>query len=368
MSELHFLNPLALWLLAAVPPFAAVLVWLSWRRKRQLLLWFGQEVLWSRYSQPLTAGRYQWKGLCVVLTCAAGIIALARPSIEHGRVEFPRGTIDVIAMVDESRSMAVPDYKGQVRGYYYGGGTRLDMAKKLLLDDVVASLHGNRLGVITFAGKALPHAFITDDMPALNWILRRAITIGGAPGEGSSLAKAFDLSFKMFDLDSDPAHRKLIVLFSDGGNDDDSAYLNAMLAECQKRGIEVIVAGLGKNANAAIPVKELPPIDQQAFRDKQWYEENGEVVTNTAIDENTLRLIANKTGGRYVRVNSVSDFHIGSLVSRTEVTYIKGEEELFVYPLMVAAIFLILSAVAPLEPVPVVSAKNPNEAKLRRRK
>lgn len=368
MSEMHFLNPIVLWLLAVVPPLGAALVWWAWRRKQELLSWFGQEKLWSKYSQPLTAGRFQWKGLCVVFALAAAIVALARPSFEHGRVEFPRGTIDVVALVDESRSMAVPDYKGQVSGYYYGGGTRLDMAKYLLLNDVVASLHGNRLGIVTFSGEAFPQAFITDDMPAMNWVLRRAITIGGAPGEGSALVKSFNLAFQLFDLDSDPDHRKIVVLFSDGGMDDDPSALNVVLAECQKRGIEVIVAGLGKTTNAAIPVKELGPIDQRDLYGKEWYEINGEVVNNTALDENTLRLIANKTGGRYVRVRNSSDFHIGSLVSRTEVTYQKGEQEVFYYPLILALIFLALAMVSPMETVPVAPAKEKQEvSKLRRR-
>src|SRR5262249_59110791 len=96
---------------------------------------------------------------------------------------------------------------------------------------------------------------------------------------------------------------------------------------------------------------------------KQWYEIDGEVVSNTAIDENTLRLIANKTGGRYVRVNSSSDFHIGSLVSRTEVTYQKGEEELFYYPLMLAVLFVLLSMVSPLEPVPAQKKDEPAQTK-----
>ena len=98
-------------------------------------------------------------------------------------------------------------------------------------------------------------------------------------------------------------------------------------------------------------------IDQQLLSGKQWYEIDGEVVSSTAIDENTLRLIANKTGGRYVRVVNSSDFHIGNLVSRTEVTYQKGEQEVFYYPLILAVLFLGLSMVSPLEPVPV----NPKE-------
>ncbi len=349
---MHFLNESVLWLLFVVPPVGAALVWAAWRQKKRLLEHFGSEELWSRYSRPLTIGRYQWKGLCVFLCLVSLMVALARPSFQHGRVEFPRGTIDVIALVDVSRSMAVPDYKGQVSGDGYGGGTRLDMAKYLLLNDVIASLRGNRLGVVTYSGEAFPQAFITDDMPAMKWVMRRAITIGSAPGEGSALAKALYLSFQLFDLDSDPGHRKIIVLFSDGGSDDDPAALSAALQECRRRGIEVVAAGLGSNARQAIPVRELSPLDQIQFRNKQWYEVDGQVVNDTAIDENLLRLIANRTGGRYVRVRMRSDFHIGSLMSRTEVTYQKGEQEVFYFPLLLAVLFLALAMAAPLEPRP----------------
>lgn len=355
---MHFLNPSVLWLLAVIPPLGAVAVWLAWRRKQQLLSWFGERELWSKYSQPLADGRYQWKGLCIVLALSAILVALARPYFEHGQVEFPRGTIDVIAVVDVSRSMAVPNYKGHVKGYYYGGGTRLDMAKYLIINDVVPSLHNNRLGVVTFSGEAYPQGFLTDDMPAMDWQLRRAITIGSAPGEGSALVKAFGLSFQLFDLDSDPDHRKIIVLFSDGGNDDEPTALTEALVECRKRGIEVIVAGLGNETNAAIPVGELSPFDQRELYGRQWYEKDGEVVNNTAIDENVLRLIANKTGGRYVRVNKSSDFHIGSLVSRTEATYEKGEQEVFYIPLLLGVLFLMLAMVSPMEAVPGAKRKD----------
>lgn len=364
---MHFLNEPVLWLLTVVPPLGGILVWLAWRRKQQLLAWFGEEDLWKKYSQPVHPGRYQWKGLCVVLGLAALVVALARPSIEHGRIEFPRGTIDVVALVDVSRSMARPDYPGQVAGPYYGGGTRLDMAKYLVINDVVESLHGNRLGVVTYSGESLPQAFITDDMPAMNWVLRRAITIGSAPGEGSSLVKAFNLSFQLFDLDSDPNHRRILVVFSDGGNDDGDEALGAALAECNRRGIEVIVAGLGKKTRGAIPVQELSEHDQQQFYGKKWYEIDGQIVDDTGLNENTLKLIANKTGGRYVPVHNASDFHIGSLVSRTEVMYIKGEQELFFYPLMIAVLFLGLAVVSPMEAMSsTTEKKQADKSKLRR--
>src|SRR5207237_1620540 len=119
----------------------------------------------------------QFKGLWLLLGLSALILALARPSIENGHSEFPVGSVDVIAVVDVSRSMAAQDYKGKVSGHYYSGGTRLDMARYLIVNDVVPSLKMNRLGVVSYSGEAFPQAFLSDDMPALGWVLKRALPV-----------------------------------------------------------------------------------------------------------------------------------------------------------------------------------------------
>jgi Ca-activated chloride channel homolog len=363
---MHFLNPIMLWALAVIPPLGAIMVAIAWRRKKQLDRHFGEEPLVSRYSQPVRKENYQFKGLWLLLGLAALVVAIARPSIENGTTEFPVGTVDVIAVVDVSRSMAATDYKGKVKGHYYENGTRLDMARYLIVNDVVPALKMNRLGVVSYAGEAFPQAFLSDDLPALGWVLKRALTVSSAPGEGSAMAHAFDMAFQLYDLDSDPQHRKVIVLFSDGGNDDGPEGIRAMVAECSKRNIEVIVVGLGSTTPTAIPVYALSETDQNMMRGKQWYELDGEVV-KTSLDENTLRYFANSTGGRYVRVREVSDFHIGSLVGRVAVKQIKGEQELFVYPLIAALLLLGLALVTPMEPRSSETTPKPQARKPRPR-
>lgn len=345
---MHFLNPLMLWLVLLIPPLGSALVWIAWERRQQIYAFFGEEKLVAKYSKLLSLEAYQFKAIWVFLALAALLVALARPSFEHGKVTIPRGTVDVVTVVDVSRSMAAQDYKGQVTGYYYGGGTRVDMAKHLILTDVVPSLKANHLGIVTYAGKAFPQAFLTDDMPALTWVLKRALHVSSAPGEGSNLTKAFDLAFLLYDLDSTAGHRKIIVLFSDGGNDNGKAGIAEIAMECRRRGIELIVAGLGKLTPSAIPVSELWSDDQEAMKDKQWYESDGEIV-RTALDENLLRSLANAAGGRYIRVNNASDFELGSLISPVEIQHKPGEQEVFFYPLALALVFLVLAVVTPLE-------------------
>src|SRR6185503_13182504 len=109
---MHFLNPIMLWALAVIPPLGAIMVAIAWRRKKQLDAHFGEEPLVSKYSKPVRKEVYQFKGLWLLLGLAALVVAMARPSIENGSTEFPVGTVDVIAVVDVSRSMAATDYKG----------------------------------------------------------------------------------------------------------------------------------------------------------------------------------------------------------------------------------------------------------------
>ncbi len=343
---MHLIDPTVLWLLVAVPPIAALALWFAWRRNERFQNDFGDRRLFGRLSELVGSGTYVAKGICLVLGLTLLVVALSRPSIKNGTAEFPHGTIDVISIVDVSRSMAVPDYKGAMSGSAYAEGRRLDMARHLILTDVVPSLNYNRLGIVTYAGTGFPMAFLSDDMLALDWMLKRALIMGSAPGENSDLAKAITMANTLFDLDSKPGNRRVIVLFSDGGNDSEQPDLHAAIAEAQKRGVEFIIVGLGKPIGSPIPVKLLSKSDQGRFGRQEFYEHQGQVVTSK-LEENTLLLLRNMTGGRYVRVVEPSDFQIGSLISKADVTRKEGEQELFMYPLMLAALFLFATLFIP---------------------
>lgn len=343
---MHLIDPTVLWLLVAVPPLAALALWFAWKRNERFQNEFGDRKLVGRLSEFVTSGTYLAKGFCLVVGLSLLVVALSRPSIKNGTAEFPHGTIDVISIVDVSRSMAVPDYKEALAGTPNAEGRRLDMARHLILTDVVPSLNYNRLGIISYAGTGFPMAFLSDDMLALDWMLKRALVMGSAPGENSEMGKAFQMAFTLFDLDSKPGNRKVIVLFSDGGNDTELPELHAAIAELQKRGVELIIVGLGKPVGSPIPVNLLSKSDQGRFYNQKFYEHQGQVVTSK-LEENTLLLMRNMTGGRYVRVVNASDFSIGNLISKADVKRKEGEQELFHWPLMFSALFLFATLFIP---------------------
>lgn len=338
---MHFQHMWLLALLLVIPPLVAGAVLAAFARKQQFVARYGERKLTQKGTRTMTRLVARTRAALCALGVALLIVALARPSLDSGRVEFPQGTTDVIVLVDVSRSMAAVDYQGKMpQGTQFTHGTRLDMARHLIREDVVPSLGANRLGIVTYAGDAFPLAFLTGDASAVDWVQRRAATVSSAPGEGSALAKAFVLAFKMFELDSNSSHRKVIILFSDGGNDDGLDELSAVVQQLQARGITLVVVGLGKTTPSPIPVKELSPLDQQSQYGQEFYQNNGETAT-TQLDENVLRLLANRSGGKYVRVNQAGDFSFGSIAQRLEMEYRPGQQQLFVYPLMLA--FLLFS-------------------------
>ena len=337
---MHFLNQSVLWLAALIPVIGGLSYFLARRRSEKLLNEYGERPLIEPFIEKISRARLALKVLALSLSLAALVVALSRPVQDHGKAEFPTGTIDVMSIVDVSRSMAIPDYAGQLPKPY-DEGRRLDMAKYLLTHDVMGSLSYNQMGMVTFSGQAWPQAFLTHDMEALRWVTTRAVYVGSAPGEGSQLAMAFDMAFQLFDLDSKPDHRRVIVLFSDGGNDASYEDMAIVIRELKKRNIELVIAGLGKTTESAVPVRLLSPQDQIIYRDKQWYENDGQIVTSR-LDENVLLLLKNAVGGRYVRVEKPSDFSMTNMVSRMEVIRKPGVLELFPYALIASFCFLVL--------------------------
>jgi Ca-activated chloride channel family protein len=313
---------------------------ISHKRKIQMRRKFAEDKLIDKNSRSISK-RVLWARIAILSSgLIALVIALARPVTENGKVEFPQGTTDVMVIVDVSRSMAACEYQGKLAAPYKNG-TRLDMARYLISQEVIPSLGVNRIGIVTYAGDGFPLAFLTNDSSAVDWILKRAMLISSATGDGSSIVNAFVLAFKMFALDSDSSHRKIIVLFSDGGNDDGLDALNALAGELRNQNVELIVVGLGKLAPAPIPMQYLSPNDQYqyGYQMGEFYQVDNEIAY-TQLDENALRILANRAGGKYLRVSEGNDFSFDSLSQRLEMRWRKGTKELFFYPLFASAILL----------------------------
>lgn len=330
---MHFLQEQA-WLWLPLALLGAIIAWLAHRRQWQMIGSWGSADNAARYGVEVPRGRFVLKGVIASAALVVGFVALARPAIQSKRVEFQAGSVDVVVLLDASRSMAARDCKGM---------TRLNRARAILREEISPSLDHNQLGVIAYAGKATPVVFLTDQLETVNWLAENELKISSAPGQGSAMGQAFDLAFKYFDHDSDASRRKMIVLLSDGGTDDDTKLVD-IAAGCRERNVTVVVVGLGTLRPAFIPVEELGEEDRRLSTD-QFYRIDGKPAA-TALDVVTLSQLTKALGDNttFIQVTGPDDFSFKPLTSHLSPREKVGTRELYFYPCLV---FFALLCVTP---------------------
>lgn len=359
---MYYLNPdLVTFGAPAAAVMAALFVLWNYRRKLVAERGFGERKLLSATSKPLSPGVYIARAVLAALAAASLMVALARPIIPNGTKMIAEGTVDVVAVIDVSRSMAAMDYDGKVpssavaRPLIEDGtsaraqtddepGTRLEMVRYVLFDYMLDALKGNQVGIVSYAGQAFPQAFLTKDSSALRWVVDRGLTVSSAPGEGSAMGKALELSLLMLEADSPPEHEKLIVIFSDGGNDDPVSKLSEFAGEARKRNIKVVVVGMGNVMPSKIPVSKLAADDDYAQSLRQhgikWYEVDGQ-VEKTAMDSSLLQDLANRSAGRYIHMQQLGDLDLHQYIGKNAIVSTAGTEELFPWALGASLVFLL---------------------------
>jgi Mg-chelatase subunit ChlD len=376
---MFYLNAQALYFVPVAALLAVLLVVANYLRKRTMQKAYGQWDLLSQTSKPLSRGRYIARAIFAGLAAAVLTLSLARPVLPNGSKSIAQGTVDVIAVVDVSRSMAAMDYEGKVpqsavakdtfepdvdtmarqrkmqstspsvQGRPDDTGTKLEMVRHVMLDYMLGALDGNQLGIVSYAGAAFPQAFLTRDNTALRWVVERGLTVSSAPGEGSAMAKGLELAIAMFDADSPKDHERLLLLFSDGGNDDDAAKLADQARELKSRGIKVIVVGMGNVMPSKIPVSKLAADDDFAIalqaNGKRFLEIDGQVI-KTGMDTALLQAVANQSGGQFIHMQDISDLNLLNYLGQKSMTKVPGTLELFPYLVGLGLLMLALTIVA----------------------
>ncbi len=368
---MSFINPGLLYWLPAALVVPLLLVGLNFWRARRLLSGYGDWKLIAKSSRPVPCWRYALKALSASLCASALIVALARPFVDDGTTTISQGTVDVVAVIDVSRSMAAMDYEGKVplsvvpkdlitpeeRYYNYDqkpkqevqvAGTRLEMVRHVILNHMLAQLDGNQLGIVSYAGEAYPQSFLTRDTSSLHWVIDRGLTVSSAPGEGSNMTKALELALALFEVDSPADHERVLILFSDGGSEDKAANLAELADEFKQRRIKVIVVGLGNTMPAMIPVNKLAKDDEVAealmLHGKKWYEVDGQ-VEKTGMNKDLLQALAKRADGSFVHLHEATDLDMRSYVGQQSLMQVPGTRELFPYALTTALVSLLIMVV-----------------------
>ena len=262
---MHFASPYYLWLLTLLVPMIGYYVWRT--------LQGGASIQISSVAGVVRAPRtvrYYLRHLPFALRAAAFallVVALARPQDVDQNVRTNTEAIDV------SGSMLARDFKPD----------RITAAKEVA-GSFIADRYGDRIGLVAFAGEAFTQSPLTTDQSTLQTLLARIrsglIEDGTAIGNG--LATAINR------LRESDAKSKVIILLTDGVNNQGQIAPMTAAEIAKAQGIRVYTIGVGTEGMAPYPAIDM-------FGNLTFVNQKVE------IDEKVLKAISDMTGGRYFR-------------------------------------------------------------------
>ena len=268
-EQLHLL-----WLLIAV---SVLVLWLQRRRLRRLGdlihsgMWKSMAPEWM--SQRVTIRLSLWIAALLLFG-----LAMARPQWGFTWREVRRTGLDIMVVVDTSRSMLATDLKpNRLEQIKYG------------LRDMVGQLRGDRVGMVVFAGTSYLQSPLTSDYAAFQMYVDD-LNVGLVPRGGTAISDALRTAMKSFDEKSKAD--RLIVLITDGEDTVEDPL--AMIPDLEKKNIRIYTIGVGS------PEGELIPIKDESGRETFLRDRSGNVVKST-LNENVLARLALATGGAYLR-------------------------------------------------------------------
>jgi len=230
---------------------------------------------------PPRRGRHAWRLhlpfylRLAALACLA--VALARPQLGYAWEESLTEGIDIELVLDISGSMAAEDFLPQ---------NRLAVAKQVV-KQFVAGRTGDRIGLVVFSGSAMTRAPLTTDHAMLQ-LLVDSVELNSLP-DGTAIGVA--LAAAAARLRGSPAKTRIMVLVTDGGNNAGEIDPLSAAAMCKGLGLKVYTVGVGTAGRVPVPVQMQDPETGRIETHRQ--------LMNVSVDEQLLRLIAQRTGGRY---------------------------------------------------------------------
>lgn len=278
---MRFAQPETLWWLLLLPGFVWILYYGA-KRQRQFLQHFGDITWFAQTSSRVPALQKPWVlGSLAGLSLVCALFALSDPRFPSGPSYLPEGSVDVVMLLDVSKSMAAEDY---------GPKSRLDMAREVARH-MLTELRGNRVGLVTYAGISFRQADLTKDFEALDFILQQWVSIDAVRVGGSDLKQAVETGLEVFDQDVD--REKLMILFSDGGTE--HAGLASTLNKVAQHGVKMVALGFGNDHLSRIPQYDA----QKKF---QGYLKSGGQVVTSRLNEGALQQVASGARGAYIRI------------------------------------------------------------------
>jgi Ca-activated chloride channel family protein len=326
---------------ALVALFATALVFASIRRNRATST-FGDPQLVIKLESFDAAGRRALKGVLLVVALVAAFLALARPQWGRGTRIVPATNLDVVVVLDFSKSMYARDV----------APSRIARAKAEV-GKLVRELPGARFAAVAFAGE--PMSFpLTSDAAAIAQFFRQ-LEPNDMPVGGTAIARALERARELLSRDpKSKEHVRVIVLITDGEDLEGDPVAAARAAAEEHTRIDVVQIG----GRAPEPI---PDVGQDGKVNGLRRDDDGKPITTELSAEGEAQLgeIAKATGGAIVRAErgetGIDEVARGlkkmmreELAERVETAF----DEEYMWPLGVAVLLLVVEGLVPEAPLP----------------
>jgi Ca-activated chloride channel family protein len=254
----------------------------------------------------------RWPLLVYFLLWSCLLCAAAKPQWIGDPIELPVSGRDLILAIDLSGSMDQPFT------HSFRNVTKLQ-ATKAVAGDFIDKRVGDRIGLILFGEQAYVQAPLTFDRTTVKTLLFEAVT--GLAGKATAIGDAIGLAVKR--LDTANNQDRVLILMTDGVSNAGEIPPEKAADIAAKKGLKIHTIGIGPRGS-----REL--------------------------NEQTLRTIARKTGGRYFRAHDVTELQqIYALIDKLEPVERDTQSyrptwSLFYWPLGIALILASLLGLASL--------------------
>lgn len=264
------------WLLFIIPALVLLFVGLSYWRYRAQKAYASTLML-----DHLVPDKSWFKPILKLVTVSIAIffIVFALVNLKAGDSleTVDREGVDIVFAVDISKSMLAEDIKPN----------RLQKAQQLV-NQIINNLASDRLGLIAYAGSAVPQLPITTDYGSAKMFVQ-SLNTDLVSSQGTAISEAIELAQTYFTEDSKAA--KVLVIISDG--EDHEGDVSEVVENAVESGMRIITIGVGTEQGGTIPIKENGIV--RSFKK----DSNGTTVV-TKLDRKTLKEIAAAGKGVYI--------------------------------------------------------------------
>ena len=307
-----------------------VLIWGGLAGARSVTAFGDPERIHALFTSDASTRR-GYKGVLLVLGVAFAFVAAARPQYGKGTRLIPATNIDVVVVLDYSKSMYARDVEP----------SRIFRAK-LEVARLVKDLDGARFAAVAFAGE--PMGFpLTADGAAIAQFLRQ-LDPNDMPVGGTAIARALEQARELLRRDPKSAeHKRIIVLITDGEDLEGDPVAAARSIGAEDTTIHVVQIG-GRTP------ERIPEIGADG-KFARWRTDANGLPLTTALSiegEKQLADVAAATHGKVIRAergstgieqiaNELKKQMRSELGEKVETIY----AEIYFFPLGIAVVLLI---------------------------